>query len=435
MNVKIYNELGMSKDAFHALYDAIDVDFKPAAEGASFVNDGTVTENTNPEVEGTNTLKWKITKDEIWAKGGKQVVHYVKYYNSGNPNLFAVVKLVADIDEIKKAYNITKADYISNYWDVDKTATRYNVAVPLTVGDTDPNNCVFFNDINASFVTWPAGSPDGVPGVLKLDKSVTKIQYYFCSAHKVTGLKVDGKAVTFSIKNNGLELWGKTTGAEELIATIVNDETAPIPNSIELNKASDLAKALLNVDKSYLYVYLGAKGIVCGDTTKEVTITFDGKDHFRADYVRPVDITDVSKGKFVDAVDYGEKGSYISIEDLIAPNDWRGRNFVGEYITYWDFYGPFNITVDLTKVECDLNGVRQPLPVTVELKQVTTADMQTISGDTTLNSKYGYITYKNNGTGVSAFNIFLKDVKVSYGWGVITPEKPITVPVAATIED
>ena len=46
-------------------------------------------------------------------------------------------------------------------------------------------------------------------------------------------------------------------------------------------------------------------------------------------------------------------------------------------------------------------------------------------------SKYGFLTYKNNGTKVSEFEIYVK-VKVTYGWGVIET-KPITVKVASTI--
>ena len=431
MNVMIYNAMGMSKDAFHALYNKVDLDFVPDGMPTGFKNVGVVTENENPEAEGTYTLKWVLSKDEIWnAKG--EAVHFVKYYNDANPKLFAVVKLVTPIADIKKAYNITKADYISNYWDDPKEITFYNVAVPTKIGDTDPNNCVFVNDINASFVTWPKGSTEGVVGVLKLDKSVTKIQYYFCNTHKVTDLKVDGKAVTFSVKNDGLELWGKTTGAEELIATIKNDGV-DVPNTITLNKDGELAKKLLNVDSRYFYVYLGAKGIVCSDDTKEVTITFDGKDHFKAQYIRPVDITDTAADFYIDAVDYGEEGSFISIEDLIAPMDWRGRPFVDEFITYWDFYGKFDVKVDLDNVLCDLNGVTQKVPATVVLEEKSTAEMKTISGDDKLDSKYGYLTYKNNGTAVKDFNLFLT-VTVKYGWGEIVA-KGIKVPVVETIAD
>ena len=438
MNVNIYNVLGLSKAQFHAQFDAVDLDYIPANAPATYANVGTVTENVNTQVEGTYTLKWVITKDEIWNNANKEVTHYIKYYNNANPTLNAVIKLVANIDDIKKSYDIKKADYISNYWDDNKTATRYNVAVPQTVGDADPDHCLFVNDINASFVTWPANSTTGVPGVLKLDESVTKIQYFFCATngHGINAPKIDGKTVSFTIKNGGLELWAKKAGdaADQLIATITNDETAAIPNTIELNKNSDLAKALLNTKQ--LYVNLGAKGIVCADNNKEVMITFDGKDHFRADYVRPVDITDVAADYYVDAVDYGEKHSYIAIKDLVSPKDWRGRAFndpVNDYSTYWDYYGPFQIDVDLNNVTCDLNNTVQAIPATVVLEKKTAAEMQALTGDNTLNDPYGYVTYKNNGTGVSDFNIFL-NVEVTYGWGVIVQEG-VKVPVKATIEE
>ena len=113
--------------------------------------------------------------------------------------------------------------------------------------------------------------------------------------------------------------------------------------------------------------------------------------------------------------------------------DWRGRPFVDEFITYWDFYGPFDVKVDLDNVLCDLNGVTQKVPATVVLEEKTTAEMQTISGDSKLDSKYGYLTYKSNGTAVKDFNLFLT-VTVKYGWGEIVA-KGIKVPVVETIAD
>ena len=76
-----------------------------------------------------------------------------------------------------------------------------------------------------------------------------------------------------------------------------------------------------------------------------------------------------------------------------------------------------------------LNGVRQAVPVTVELKANTNTTMG--SGDDAKTSQYGFITYKNNGTKVSAFNIYVK-VTVEYGWGTIKTDF-ITVPVSSTI--
>ena len=62
--------------------------------------------------------------------------------------------------------------------------------------------------------------------------------------------------------------------------------------------------------------------------------------------------------------------------------------------------------------------------VSVKLKEMG-------SGADKLTSDYGFITYKNNGTAVSAFNIYVK-VTVDYGWGTIKTGF-ITVPVASTI--
>lgn len=154
-------------------------------------------------------------------------------------------------------------------------------------------------------------------------------------------------------------------------------------------------------------------GYACGDKNKPIEITFNGQDHFRANMIPPVKIAQEAADNFIDGVDVGEPGSYIKIEDLINPSDWRGRAFSG-HANYWGFYGPFTVTFDPADAECDLNGVRQKVPATIELAQ---------SGD--------LITYKNNLTTVNSdFNIFVK-VTVAYGWGTIKTDW-IKVPVKAT---
>ena len=117
------------------------------------------------------------------------------------------------------------------------------------------------------------------------------------------------------------------------------------------------------------------------------------------------------------------------MEDLIDPYDWRDRYFK-DYENYWGYYGDFKITVDYKNAECNLNGKRQPVPVTVvvldqneETSMGEGADMK--------ESEYGFLTYKNNGTKVSEFEIYVK-VNVEYGWGVILTDW-ITVKVASTI--
>ena len=197
---------------------------------------------------------------------------------------------------------------------------------------------------------------------------------------------------------------------------------------------------------------IGAKGYACGDPNKVVKITFNGQDHFRADYVRPINISNIAADKYIDGVSYGEKGSYIRIEDLISPSDWRseldskkwisgaeyGKNRqFSNYPFFWGFYGPFEVEVDLENVKCDLNGRVAAIPAYLQLARVAYDDMDEVVTKPEEYKKlkktdFGYITYKNNGQVIStAFNLFM-NVTVKYGWGSIDVND-IKVPVSTTI--
>ena len=47
---------------------------------------------------------------------------------------------------------------------------------------------------------------------------------------------------------------------------------------------------------------------------------------------------------------------------------------------------------------------------------------------------YGFLTYRNNGTYVKEFKLFVP-VTIQYGWGIITTDEPIEVLVETTIKD
>ncbi len=262
------------------------------------------------------------------------------------------------------------------------------------------------------------------PGILKLNKNVKDVEFFFCKKDVEAIKNIGSIDVIFTINDNGTELYAqkKDTDTKQTVATINNSDQT-WANVVTYNKNSDLAKELLNTGA--MYTYIGAKGYVCGQDAKEVSITFDGKEYFQANFIRPITITEVANDNFIDGVDFGEDGSYIRLEDLIAPEDWRGREFA-DYTNYWGYYGPFEIKVDIESAKCDLNGVEQAVPTTVVLKQV---DKTPQLGNKA--SEYGFLTYKNNGTNVAAFNIFVK-VNVTYGWGVIKTGY-IKVPVASTI--
>lgn len=141
---------------------------------------------------------------------------------------------------------------------------------------------------------------------------------------------------------------------------------------------------------------------------------------------------------FIDGVDFGEFGSYIPLEYLVRPVDWRGRDF-NEYPTYWDYYGVTDIYADLDDVECNLNGTWQSLPAGLDV----TIDKTNLSGffykedpaDGTIDSRYGFLTYKNNGTVVTSDFKMRFYVSMDYKWGTIVSDKKIEVDVKATYTD
>ena len=348
------------------------------------------------------------------------------------------------------ALESAKGDYIAEYWTENFEATKFNVNVPAQGDSTDEAvNCQFENYINSSFIPYPR--KDENAGKLKVE-NVDSVYYFFCAKDIKNITKIGDLNVKFRVGDAGDSLYatilddkGKEAVEEDLVAFIVNEPTAKgettIWNMFNYVKGETVADTLLNT--ADMYTFIGATAFLCTgseDTMKEVEVSFDGADHFRANILRPVNVSTKSKEGFVDAVDFGEKGSWIKIEDLVDPIDWRQRLF-SDYTNYWGYYGPFEIVVDIETAECYLNGTRQSVPQTIILTQ-TEAGVKTIKDpvtgkEVTLSKKdaeniNGYLTYKNNGTNVTKdFNIFVK-AKVGYGFGWIDSDW-ITIPVAKTI--
>ena len=441
INVQLYNKLGMSKNEFHKAYKF----FTDCTHVKADVGTVEVKPETDAEGGMTYLYTWKIKNDDLWKHAGEEVSNEIVFKNAAtNATDSVVVVLKSKIKGVKKTYNVWKtkgevpagenAHYYAEYWNATKEYAKLNVQTP-NESETDENKCLFVSDLNAPFYNKD--------GQLYLDESITNLQYFFCTGTDgVAAIKdINGTKVTFTVSADGLELHasakvGDVTYTNELIATINNTEATGVydvkrKNSIVLNKENELAKYLLNTNK--LYTFIGAKANVCGEPTKEVSITFDGKDHFQANFIRPINITTNANDNFIDGVDFGEKGSFITIEDLISPSDWRidaktGKNrLFKDHKTYWDFYGPFTVEALIKEAKCDLNGELQDVPATIVLAQ---SDATLMGG---ANSKYGFITYRNNGAGVqNAFNLYIP-VKVKYGWGEIVTD-PIKVNVATTIQ-
>ena len=532
----VYTKLGMTEETFKRVYpdftlvieeegeaeegdDAVLVKAEaedPEAGDAEEGEEEEVTDTVEPDEEVEDQYNWIGPAEWIWnnavdeADFDDSVEPLTRDVYFVNPTTGAkiTVTLKALPAEIKEyRVNARKDDehmahYYFNYWNEPwLTAAQYNVAVPQQ-GETDPELCQFINNINAAFVTNDEGVIDltdiGMPNV-----EVSGVEYYFCISDMKKITNVRGIEVEFGTNDpDSLVLTATVDGVTEEIAYIDNNyDEDKIPNIVKLNKESDIAKLLLNTNdaelvaknprkEAFFYILIGGKAEICGDDNTEgfkVPLKWQSYpgpgeewlDHFRADYIRPINLTKKAADNFVDAVDLGEKGSFISIKSLVAPKDWRGREFgLNEndlYYEYWSYYGVFKITADIENTTCDLNN--EPgtkVPVTVEYNQVTKDELLDmiknpedkmrdkdgqyvaivdgkavwgVSAEEAMTiteyidylhpesseEGFGFLYYHNNGTFVNEFTLDVP-VKVEYGWGVIEGTH-IEVPVQTTIKE
>ena len=472
MNVYLYNDLNRSKKEFHITYDSLGL--APQKDTIGTVEDVLV-----GDVEGTHVIKWKISAQDLWKISGKDEISIVaRYYHGGkgaaNADLYVDIKLTASVADAIKAVELSsaKGDYLKNYWTENYAATKYNVNTP-SQGETDPTKCVFGSDINASFVTYDRGTAD--EGKLKVP-TVDSVYYFFCSKDIPKITSIGNLAVKFRVGVKGDSLFASILDAkgtpvkvkdangnevtEDLVAYIDNKPTTvgvtdpyTVWNTFYWVKGAVVADSLLNTGE--MYTFIGAKAFQCteelGKDARELDVTFDGADHFRANVIRPLDVANKAADGFVDAVNFGTKGSYIKIEDLLDPVDWRQLKFSANEF-FWDYYGPFEITVDVKNAEWNgtSDGSWAKVPRTIVLTQTaknvtaivdpidgTSVTLKTIKDKkevdmTTPEDINGYLTYKNNRTNVTDdFKIRVK-AKISYGFGWLDTNW-IEIDVAKTI--
>lgn len=393
---------GFSKDEFHTIY--------PKSYDINWTGDvGTVVEAYNwldETEEGTHVLLWTISNDDLWKYAGKTVTNRYRYMTANEDYYFDII-LTAKINDIQKTYDVNvngNGKYIDNFWFDNYAYTKFNVNVPDPEGQTDPNKCIFDVDMNTLF--------ESANGAIKIDTknefTMTGIHYFFCGAH--TSIAIGGKNYSFTVKNNGTELWY----GNNLIAWL---ENPTVNNKFTYNKNNNVAKQLLNTGD--MKVYIGAKGLFCGKY--EVNITFRGADHFVAKVIRPVTLAGNNKTDdyFIDGVDYGEAHSYVNVDKFLNRLvDWRDRDFAN-HPTFWEYYGPFSCTFHTNSAVCNLkvegNSAWKPIPATIDFKYEP-------SPWHNMTNRFGWLTYLNNGANVDEDFYIKVDLDINYGWGTYTIE-------------
>ena len=471
MNQLIYNVVGMSKDAFHNHFDVFKA-YNAPAEGINKANVGEVEQKEDTEaISGRSyNLIWTANSMDLWNNAGKVMTHRVVYYDDANaPTDSLVVILKATAEDIAKNADIDAAKMLDNYWDAAKTYTSYNFRTPV-VGENKVDKFELITDPNASFKT--------VNGNLLLSEGLSAgavTKYYFCMDDMKKIETIGNLKVKFSFnEKDSVSLYAqiyddskKTFGDREIVAKITNKfsntadkDAVETPyesfdggkmnsflqygNSVagegmaNATKQGEVAKKLLNTGA--MYALICADQYPCADLNKRVSVSFKGADHFKANIIRPVNAKEVANGNFIDGKDkiptdktQAEVGTYMSIEKLVDLYDWRGRQFSAkEYKEYYyGYYGIKSIIPDLKNVTCDLNGENTAVPTTVVLgwestngNEVTygkdvTDDKGNVTEKRAQTSKYGFVTYYNNGAKLDKdFNLIIP-VTIEYAWGKI----------------
>ena len=543
-SVKLYEKVYDVVDMDRAHFDALYAKFVDAYTEADTL--GTVTYNKQAE---DSILVWTVSAEQLWKvasdptiKDEDRYLEHVVAFTDSVSKAEIVVTLIGRVKPVE-AYKVPIDRYIENFWtrgwdpengkdvdqDIEKDFALYNVANPA-VGVTDNEKCIFENNINAAFITDESGVielgeykyEDGtvLPAIGEPGLEVSNISYYFCrDMEKVT--KIGDIDVKFEVPvGDSLNLYATIevapdSTARERIAYIDNEGEGKTPNLVYLDKESNVAKILLNTMKEVkvvdgkeypmpgeLFIYISAKGILCGDESGEggfeVNLFWPENaenddvwvDHFKAKYRQPVYLSDNAADAFIDAVDFGEGGSFINIKELLNPKDWRARPFepqkdehfveipgqvdgIDYYSNYWEYYGPITVEVDTTNITCNLgpNGKLMKLPVTIivkapvmkadlsgeiedlakayrekdgkpvmiedpetgKMREMTISEkLESINDMIDDETEAGFLTYKNNGTNVTKDYELYIPVTLNYGWGSIS--KTITVKVFKTTD-
>lgn len=469
----IPDRLGMTIDSFNRTYPEFDASYDP--DNDTFGN--------VIYYPYTGELSWSVSAEEIWSIASDSdiygawplVTHNVAFVAANGAEV--VVTLKAEVAPVSP-YRISTDMYLNGCWDQNRAFTRYNSVTPKS-GDTDGSNCVFHNSINASFNTDFYGVID-LSGISQPGLELTDIRYFFSNEmenitkignYKVTfsirdgypgETRTDVNGTTFDVEGYNTILMAEIDGVETEIAYISNysDEIQCNPSVVALVKDSNPyhpAKQLLNTDE--FYVLLGAKGMIGGDERFEVNLWWPESvssgqwvDYFRANYIQPVKVSSLAADDFIDSVDFGQEGSYITIKSLVAPREWRlddttasgyrefGKKEGDPNYNYWDYYDVASISIDPSGVFCDLTS-NGNVPATIIITVMSKSELLYAIDDPVVMSKieaiddggFGFLTYRNKGSAFATdFNLYIP-VMFEYGWGVILPDEPIAVHVQSVM--
>ena len=425
MNEEIYAKARLPKADFHKYYT-----WKEDAPAEDQI--GTIVEKQDPKNAESYNLEWTVTNEEAWkALGDKNAVSIKRsgtYTNGEN-----VIK-VTFTAKLNRPYVDLKSLKIDNYWydaeGGEANMVKFNTAVP-ELGSEDPAKCTFKTYFASVLKSDKDKKKVEIGGVKPSVTDLQEIKFVF-SDDQSFSKAFDKKGYTMKPSADGMTLLAVKAGKEYEIAKIDNN---PAGQSVEYMN-NDVAKELLNVAPENVHARITLKAINnCG---KELQIKgSDGT--FIVRFVRPVSMTVAAADNYVDAVDYGAKGSFIDVHDLANLYDWRNyakkseKYYFQNNQNYYKYYDVKSIKVDVKNVKVEdltINGEEQSdlTNTGVELTQMApTANMIAKYPELKNTSADGLLMYKNNGAALNKPFTLILPVTVEYKWGKVVENVKVKV--------
>lgn len=425
MNEEIYAKARLPKADFHKYYT-----WKEDAPAKDQI--GTIVEKQDPKNAESYNLEWTVTNEEAWKALGDE--NKVSIKRSGTYTNGENVIKVTFTAELNRPYVDLKSLKIDNYWygaeGGEANMVKFNTAVP-ELGSEDPAKCTFKTYFASVLKSDKDKKKVEIGGVKPSVTDLQEIKFVF-SDDQSFSKAFDKKGYTMKPSADGMTLLAVKAGKEYEIAKIDNN---PAGQSVEYMN-NDVAKELLNVAPENVHARITLKAINnCG---KELQIKgSDGT--FIVRFVRPVSMTVAAADNYVDAVDYGAKGSFIDVHDLANLYDWRNyakkseKYYFQNNQNYYKYYDVKSIKVDVENVKVEdltINGEEQSdlTNTGVELTQMApTANMIAKYPELKNTSADGLLMYKNNGAALNKPFTLILPVTVEYKWGKVVENVKVKV--------
>lgn len=447
MSDDFYVPANLSAADFHQQF-VFDPNYKAGEEASQTPPDGQYGRIVEVSSGDATVLMWEIGIDDIWrvATASQYIGQMTRTVYYRRDNSVFTITFTSTVPQFSKKWDLMidgHGQYISGYWfddrgerdDINFGHTRFTASVPM-MGETNPGYCLFENNLNAPFKTDEAGRTifSYSPGF-----ACSGLSFNF---HSANNNLIHGGIKLVVNESDPTRLYAKKGAVTELVARIYNggytchDYDGTIyPNTIVLEKTSTLAKELLNIGFDAFKVYIGADATICNDATKKINIQFNGKDYFEGRFIRPVSFETILADYFVDGADYGDTHSYIALSDIVRPLDWRNRQFpapgnnASTYGYYWDYYGigsigliDGSIKTNLYHLNSDSGVDALPTTMRVYISQDKNGTSRVTEG-----AWNDYLIYRNNGSMMSEFKLFIM-LSINYTWGTFITDE-IVIPV------